>query len=236
MKAAKQPAPLAGQLILAAFFLALLLPFIGSRFINSQIEKEQRLEMSLYGDDQGTYVNARADGWFRLWAIQSGLMNRAIHSTDAKTAPPASAVAGAPGAIVIHDSAGRFGTISPVAGGGSPSSARRVWYWWVTAAFALCYFALLRLSTLLYWIPMLIPLCMAIMTTGNTVRRLKWHSFGGVNPFRYRAGIRLANWMAGIGVGMLFMPGALPPVTVPACVLLTFAGMAMAMANRQKPS
>ncbi|MEY2117129.1 DUF4400 domain-containing protein [Rhodanobacter sp. FW106-PBR-R2A-1-13] len=237
MPPSKQPAPLAGQLIIAAFFLALVLPFIGSKYINGQIQKEQGLELVLYGDAQGGYINNRADEWFRLWSMKSGLMLKAIHVAETKPAAPQADSAAAVKPIVIRDSAGRFGALS---GGdntsSSPSRMRRVWYWWVTAAFALCYFALLRLSTLVYWIPMLVPLCVAIITTGNTVRRLKWHGFGGVNPFRYRAGIRLTNWMAGLAVGMLFMPGALPPVTVPACVLLSVAGMAMAMGHRQKPA
>lgn len=235
MPVSKQPAPLAGQIIVAAFFVAMLLPLIGSQFINGQIQKEQLLILQWYGQDKGSEINARADAWFRLWAIQSGVMNRTIHMFDPKPVEQAAEqVASNVKPIVIRDSSGRFGSLNESAQGGN--TREHVWYWWITAAFALCYFGLLRVSTFLVWMTMLIPVAVAILVTGHTHRRLKWHGFGGVNPLQYRAGIRMASWMLGIGIGMVFMPGALPPITVAACALTSVAGIAMISANRQKPN
>lgn len=233
MQPSKQPVNLAGQLILAAMFLAMVLPFIGSKYINGQIMKEQRLVLTVYGAGPGGTVNRRADDWFRLWAIRTGLMEKAIHALDPKPVVAAAATVANP--IVIKDSSGRFGTLNAQNGEGNQKE-RHVWYWWITAAFALVYFAMLRMSVLILWLPMLVPLIVAVMLTGNTTQRLKWHGFGGVNPFRYRAGVRLASWAPALAVGALFLPGALPPFVVPALVLMTFVGLAMRMANMTKPA
>lgn len=240
MAPSKQPMPLAGQLIVAAFFMAMLAPLVGATFINKQIMKEQGLIMQFYGNDEGSTINRRADTWFRLWFLQSGMMPKMIAAFDpkpsAESAPAESSETNVK-PIVIRDSSGRFGDLG---GGAAPqqgiSRPRQFWYWWITAAFAMGYFAILRLSTFLAWIGILIPLSVAILVTGYTVRNLKGHGFGGVNPLQYRAGIRMAGWMFGIGLGMFFMPGALPPVTVPFCVLMSIAGFAMIIANRQKAS
>lgn len=237
--ASKQPMPLAGQMIIAAFFLAMMLPLIGSTFINTQIMKEQSMILRWYGPVHGAEINARADSWFRLWAMRSGMMQKTIHMFDPKTSEDAATkVASNVKPIVIHDSNHHFGDINGAQNTSSNNNSRprHFWYWWITAAFALIYFAMLRFSTFVVWIPMVIPISVAILVTGSTVRRLKWHGFGGVNPLQYRAGVRLTGWMFGIGMGMFFMPGALPPVTIASAVLLSVAGFAMVMANRQKPS
>jgi hypothetical protein len=223
---------LAGQLILAAMFIALLLPLVGARFVNGQIAKEQTLVMTWYGAYQGSTIDRRADDWFRLWAIESGLLQRAEHALDGTT--PAAPAAGSPPAhqIVVKDSAGRFGTITgnSVAG----RSPKKLWHWWITAAFSLMYFAMLRLSVLVYWVPIMVPLAVAILVTGSTLRNLKQHGFGGVNPLRYRVGVRTTKFAIPFAIGGLFLPGALPPVVVPVLVLMFFGGLAAVMANRQK--
>jgi hypothetical protein len=232
--------PLAGQLIIAAFIMAMFAPLVGSTFINKQIMKEQGLILQFYGNDQGADINRRADTWFRLWFIQSGMMPKMIAAFDPK--PGTDSVGADVSAadikpIIIRDSSGRFGELNATAGQQQGvSRPRQFWYWWITAAFALGYFAILRLSTFIAWIGILIPVSIAIVVTGYTVRNLKGHGFGGVNPLQYRAGIRMAGWMFAIGLGMFVMPGALPPVTVPVCTLMSIAGFAMIVANRQKAS
>lgn len=231
MRPSKQPMNLAGQLVIVAIILALVLPLVGATFVNHQIVKEQRLVLIWYGNDRGVHIDRRADHWFRLWAIDSGLMHRAVHAMDPKPVQKLAAGAQKVRPIVIKDSRGRFGTVG---GNGSNNRERHFWYWWITAAFSLIYFGMLRLSVLLYWLPILVPLAMAILVTGSTLRNLKFHGFGGVNPFRYRAGMRMATWSLPMAVGALFLPGALPPVVVPALVLMFFGGLAMVMAHRQK--
>lgn len=238
-KPSNRPAPLAGQIIAGFVMLAVMLPLVGSKFITTQIQKEQGLTLRFYGDLKGTLINTRADNWFRIWAIESGLLDRAVHAFDrnpASTQTAAGVDPNRPKPLEIHDSAGRFA--SPTAGtpaGGQSNGSPRLWHWWITAVFALMYFAALRLSELVTLTPMLLPLIIAVVITGGSVQKLKWHSFGGVSALHYRVGIRLWGWMLGIGVGLLFAPGALPPVTVGACLLLSFGGMAMMTANRQKP-
>lgn len=228
--------PLAGQVIVVFFMVAMFLPLIGSTFINKQIAKEQGLILQWYGSDKGEAINARADGWFRLWAIRSGLMQSTIHAFDPKTSEQqAEQLPSGVKPIVVRDSKGKFGAIGEGEGEAGEGHQGK-WYWWITAVFALCYFAMLRLSTFLVWIPILVPVCVAILATGRARQRLKWHGFGGVNPLQYRAGIRMSGWMFGIGLGMFFSPGALPPITVAACLLLSISGVAMVMANRQKPT
>jgi len=241
VKPSGKPAPLGLQLFVVCIFCALLLPLVGSNFILQQISKEQRLILQWYGPVRGAKINQEADQWFRGWALESDLMNRAIHGFDPKpeAVPDSSQVpSNAPPAakpIVIHDSSGRFGDL-PSGDQGQDSKKPAFWYRWITAVFGLGYFGMLRLATLITWLPMLLPVCISIIVTGYTRQQLKWHGFGGVSPREYRAGSRLMSWFLGIGIGMFFVPGALPPVTVEVCLVLSALGVSLLMSNGVKPA
>jgi len=239
MKPSTKPAPLAMQLIVVSIFIALLMPLVGSKFVTQQISKEQRLILQWYGPVRGTMINSNADAWFRAWAVNTRLMRQTIHKFDPKPtdsdSQAAATHASAVKPLVIRDSSGRFGAL-PSGSSDSDPTKPSFWYRWITAVFALGYFAMLRLATLAAWLPMLVPICISILVTGYARQQLKWHGFGGVNPREYRAGARLSTWFLGIAVGMLVVPGALPPVTVPICLILMSLGVALLVANGQKPS
>lgn len=235
----KSSVPLATQLIVVCMLLALLMPLLGATFITKQVQKEQTLTISLFGQAEGMTITSRADRWFRSWAVDTGLMHRVIHAMDkAENQQRAKLVASTAKPLVIHDSAGRFKAPNPNASSNPAGSgtASHLWEWWSTAVFALSYFSLLRISCLIALLPMLLPIVTAVLITGSASRKLKWHGFGGVSPLQYRAGIRLWGWMLGIGIGLIPAPGALPPVSVGICLLLSSIGVAMATANRQKPA
>ena len=297
MKPSKRPAPLAFQLVICCLMIALLMPMLGATFITRQINKEQVLVLKWYGAAKGTVINDRADRWFRLWAVDSGLMDRVIHGEAAVNKVVQTATnqlqaheradgqddAGNAGdggldvtssvdtskALRVEDSKHRLssdGLPPPESGtqGSAFGSSRNtnststasstkprampfhsplgsegvhhLWQRWITAVFALVYFVMLRLSALLSLLPMLIPVIAAVLITGGAVRKLKWHGFGGVSSLQYRSGIRMWGWLGALAVGMLAAPGALPPVMVGFCMLLSCVGISMATANRQKPA
>lgn len=295
MKPAKRPAPLAFQLVVCCILIALLMPMLGATFITNQIRKEQVLVLKWYGTPKGTLINDRADRWFRLWAVDSGLMNRAIHGEAAVNkaaheamhpfqSPSQNQTQSADGgsgdsglqiaptidtsqALKVEDSKHRFSSngvpkpstqgsgggyasgsasqraASPSGGTSTPAfspmklrGVHHVWERWITAVFALIYFTMLRLSAFVSLLPMLLPVIAAVLITGGAVRKLKWHGFGGVSTLQYRSGIRMWGWLGALSVGMLVAPGALPPVMVGLCLLLSCVGISMATANRQKPA
>lgn len=292
MKPSKRPAPLAFQLVICCLMIALLMPMLGATFITRQIQKEQVLVLKWYGTPKGAVINGRADRWFRLWAVQSGLMNRVIHGEAAVNAAvqtathplQSSRAAGGQGtygdggdggldvssnvdtskALRVEDSKHRlssdgvpqpqsdtrsaFAQSHAQSSGSQPAhplpfhsplsngAVHRLWQRWITAVFAIVYFVMLRLSALVSLLPMLLPVIAAVLITGGAVRKLKWHGFGGVSSLQYRSGIRMWGWLGALSVGLLAAPGALPPIMVGFCLLLSCVGIAMATANRQKPA
>lgn len=250
-KPSQKPGMLAWQIAFVFILVAMAMPLVGSKFVLQQISKEQQSVMLWYGESGGSVIVNNADRWFRFCANDSDLMNRTIYAfsnqdSDSKSASPTKMPTTDgydPDGKQIHvtDSYGRFkdtdwrrqpSTISDPAA----NYHNHLGLWWITAVFAIWYFAFLRLAELLAWIPMLIPLCVSIVVTGYARQKLKWNGFGGISPRFYRAGGRLSTWFLGIGAGLIVAPGALPPITVPASIVLVFIGVAMVVSNLQKPA
>lgn len=255
----KQTMPLAGQIIIVFVVLACLLPMVGSKFIDGQIVKEQVMILRWFGPAKGEAIDQRAASWFNAWAVQSGLMRRAIEGTAKAKLGGLLHMAPTPGQTTVHvancssktdcASAPRIHVgsgpatalpatappPSPLSPAGSPV-AHHVYLWWITALFALAYFALLRLSTLIAWLPVLVPILIALLVQAHAQRKLKWYSFGGISARQYRMGLRMCGWMLAIAMALVFAPGALPPVAVELCLLLSVAGFALMTANGHKPS
>lgn len=256
----KQTMPLAGQIIIVFVLLAGLLPMVGSKFIDGQIIKEQVLVLRWFGPADGMKIDQRASSWFNAWAVRSGLMRHAIEGSaktklsglfkmahgpgtqnlapvsncsskaDCASAPTISIAEGARNATALP--------AKPQAGvpAGGSTIVHHLYLWWITAVFALAYFALLRLSTLLAWLPVLLPIMIALLVQAHAQRKLKWYSFGGISARQYRMGIRMSGWMLAIAMALFFAPGALPPVSVELCLLLSASGFALMLANGHKPT
>lgn len=257
----KQTMPLAGQIIIVFVLLAGLLPMVGSKFIDSQIIKEQVMILRWFGPAKGMEIDERASSWFNGWAVNSGLMRHAIegsaksklsslfkmaHGTGSPkpaavsncsskagcASAPSIAIAGAPAAAVPGQQ-----TQQPLGAAADDSPiVHHLYLWWITAIFALAYFALLRLSTLIAWLPVLLPIMIALLVQAHAQRKLKWYSFGGISARQYRMGIRMSGWMLAIAMALFFAPGALPPVAVELCLLLSTSGFALMLANGHKPA
>jgi len=141
--ASKSPTPIAFRLMIASFFIAMFLPLVGSTFVNGQIMKEQNLILEWYGPAHGAEINARADGWFRLWAMRTGMMQETIHMFDPKTTEKlATDTVSDVKPLIIHDSAHHFDDLNGPGQDPNNNDKKPVgfWYWWITAAFALIYF------------------------------------------------------------------------------------------------
>lgn len=255
----KQTMPLAGQIIIVFVVLALLLPMIGSKFIDGQIVKEQVTILHWFGPAKGEEIDQRAASWFNAWAVQSGLMRRAIEGSAKAKLGGLFHMAKTPGTATVHvaDCSSKADCASarqinvgggpatampapaqapsPLSSAGSPV-AHHLYLWWITSVFALAYFALLRLSTLLAWLPVLIPILVALMVQAHAQRKLKWYSFGGISARQYRMGLRMSGWMLAMAMALFFAPGALPPVAVELCLLLSVSGFALMTANGHKPT
>ncbi|MGH8159226.1 MAG: DUF4400 domain-containing protein [Rhodanobacter sp.] len=105
---------------------------------------------------------------------------------------------------------------------------------WVLGGFGLMYFAGYRLSLMIVWLPLLIPLMAAIIVEGGVRRNLKQKAFGGVNPMRYRAGKLLSLWCFMLGIVAFIAPGALPPPVLPGLFLVGALGLATWQSNMFK--
>ena len=255
----KQTMPLAGQIMIVFVVLAFLLPMVGSKFIDGQIVKEQVLILRWFGPAKGMEIDQRASSWFNAWAVQSGLMRHAIEGS-AKTSigsllkmakgPAAPAPVHLSGCTSKADCAtaqtitvaGASNASSPAVAPAGPASpkaaspiAHHLYLWWITSVFALAYFALLRLSTFIAWLPVLLPILIALLIQAHAQRKLKWYSFGGISARQYRMGLRLSGWMLAIAIALFFAPGALPPIAIELCLVLSVSGFALMVANGHKP-
>lgn len=233
---AKPTASAGTQLVMVAFFAALLLPMAGSRFIATQIVKEQANYASVFGEERASAILSRSDAWFRNAFVKTGLVQSSM-----KVEPPKpKAVVPATTTTAKKPPGGGFGATSagqakPDGGPLNNNPVTKLSRHWIGGAWSIAYLMMCRLSSLLSLLPLLLPLIVAVLMDGSARCKMKWFAFGGSDPKRYVVGLRLGAWSAMFGLFALVSPGSLPSLAIPVLLLLSAVGFAMWMANQQKP-
>lgn len=221
------------QLLCFCIILALAMPMLGPNIIGQQVKKEQGALYTWYGRYEASLIISRSVRWFDFLFVTRGIYGDAVHDLDAPNEfhhPDASGPIDPASEESKRFQKTVFSSLS------NSDASRSVWTRWIVAFFGILFFSVLRISTFVASIDFLLPFCLAIISTGFASQRRKWNGFGGTDPTKYIVGVRMSTWMAALGVGAIFIPVALPPVTLAGIAIMVSCGVSLRISNSIKPA
>lgn len=203
-----------GILLLLIFLLMLITP---RQEVIRQMEEESDSIAAFYGDRTYNNVYGEAQKWYVNSVVKTGLRVRTIDALSLSNA-------------IGHDEtiSGKLSFLNDCVAVADDYLQGRIellfnMYWWL----------LLRLSMLLHWLPLWLPIFCCACYNGLCEKNIKLLSFGYSNPSLLKVfgrTISIAIFSAFVAIAI---PWAIPPIAIPVIFGVIVAGAGFMICNFQ---
>jgi len=205
-------------LVLLAFILFLIAP-------RSEVEKQMTIETDsiaeFYGEGTFNNVYNTATRWYRTFVISTNVRKKALD------------------AMSLSKTVGEDETITESFGGRLAFLVK-----WMHGAdsylecrvelfFDIIWWFLLRLSMLMHWLPLWLPILCCACYNGICQKNIKLMSFGYSNPSLLRLSGRSISMAVFVGFIAFAIPWAIPPIAIPIIFGVIVCGAGFMICNFQ---